>query len=119
MYDFTPATAKDYESEEVELFRDLHAQFILKGFEKMPRGMTGLDSGQPWFIYWLSQALETLNSEGVELTPEMRSRCVSYLAQCQNHDEGGFGGAPKHISHLASTYAAILAVVNIGTEEAY
>ena len=53
-HEFTPANAKDYESEDVELFRDLHAEFVLKGFEKMPKGMTGLDSGQPWFIYWLS-----------------------------------------------------------------
>ena len=49
----------------------------------------------------------------------MKSRCVKYLAKCQNNEEGGFGGAPYHISHLASTYAAILAVVNIGTEEAF
>jgi prenyltransferase beta subunit len=33
--------------------------------------------------------------------------------------EGGFAGAPFHMSHIASTYAAILALVNIGTEEAF
>ena len=44
---------------------------------------------------------------------------MKYLAQCQNKEEGGFAGAPYHQSHIASTYAAILAVVNIGTEEAY
>lgn len=54
IHNFTPANAKDYENEEVELFRDLHAKFIMKGFDRMPRGMTGLDSGQPWFIYWLT-----------------------------------------------------------------
>ena len=50
---------------------------------------------------------------------DMKSRCVQYLARCQNKDEGGFGGAPFHISHIASTYAGILAMVNIGTEEAF
>ncbi len=49
----------------------------------------------------------------------MKKRCVEYLARCQNTDEGGFGGAPFHISHMASTYAGILAMVNIGTEEAF
>jgi prenyltransferase beta subunit len=43
---------------------------------------------------------------------------VQYLARCQNK-EGGFGGAPFHLSHIASTYAGILALVNIGTEEAF
>jgi len=85
----------------------------------MPRSMTGLDSGQPWFIYWLSEALEVFNVEGCKLDDDMRSRCVQYLARCQNKEEGGFAGAPFHMSHIASTYAAILAMVNIGTEEAF
>jgi protein farnesyltransferase subunit beta len=41
------------------------------------------------------------------------------LAACQNKEEGGFGGAPYHMSHVASTYAAMLAIVNIGTQEAF
>lgn len=44
---------------------------------------------------------------------------MSYLRQCQNKKEGGFSGAPYLQSHIASTYAAMLAVVNIGTEEAF
>ena len=54
IYEFTPANAKDYENDDVELYREMHAKFVMKGFDKMPRGMTGLDTGQPWFIYWLS-----------------------------------------------------------------
>ena len=49
----------------------------------------------------------------------MKSRCCSYLRQCHNKEEGGFAGAPYHRSHVASSYAAILAIVNIGTQEAY
>lgn len=49
----------------------------------------------------------------------MKSRCVSYLSQCHNAEEGGFRGAPHIMSHVASTYAAIMAIVNIGTEEAF
>lgn len=50
---------------------------------------------------------------------EIKERCVSYLRQCHNSDEGGFRGAPHLTSHVASTYAAIMAIVNIGTQEAY
>lgn len=32
---------------------------------------------------------------------------------------GGFGGGPRHLSHSASTYAAVLALMVIGTPEAY
>jgi hypothetical protein len=45
MAEFDPATAKDYNFEISEIYQDLHAKFISKGFAKMPRGMTGLDSG--------------------------------------------------------------------------
>ena len=49
----------------------------------------------------------------------MRDRCAEYLRQCHNPDEGGFRGAPYMSSHIASTYAAIMAIVNVGTEKAY
>ena len=45
IFEFSPPNAKDYELTEAELFKDLHAKFSAKGFEKMPKGMTGLDSG--------------------------------------------------------------------------
>nr|CAH7760194.1 unnamed protein product [Callosobruchus chinensis] len=37
--------------------------------------------------------------------------------RCQSPD-GGFGGGPGQYAHLASTYAAVLALVVLGTEEA-
>lgn len=52
------------------------------------------------------------------LTDEEKQKCVEYLRRCHNPD-GGFAGAPFHQSHVASSYAAMLAIVNIGTEEAY
>ena len=116
--EFDPPSAKDYEQDIAEVFKELHAKFVSKGFQRMPRGMTGLDSGLPWFLYWLTHSLEVMNVEGFELTDDQKSRCVQYLARCQNK-EGGFGGAPFHLSHIASTYAGILALVNIGTEEAF
>lgn len=47
IFDFEPAKAKQYDMDEdvVDLFRDLHSKFVFKGFQKMPKGMTGLDSG--------------------------------------------------------------------------
>lgn len=49
----------------------------------------------------------------------MKERCISYLQQCHNPVEGGFRGAPYIISHVASTYAAVMAIVNLSSEKAY
>ena len=49
----------------------------------------------------------------------MKKRCCAYLRRCWNEKEGGFAGAPGLKVHIASNYAAMLAIVNIGTEEAY
>jgi hypothetical protein len=33
IFDFDPPTAKDYELADAELYKELHAKFILKGFK--------------------------------------------------------------------------------------
>ena len=47
IFEFDPPSAKDYcmDDDVVDLFRDLHAEFAMKGFTKLPKGMQGLDSG--------------------------------------------------------------------------
>ena len=46
------------------------------------------------------------------------SSVIDFLKRCQARD-GGFGGGPGQLAHLAPTYAAVLALCTIGTEEAY
>lgn len=81
--------------------------------------MVGQDSGQPWFLFWNLQSFELLDQKNTKLDPDMKDRCAEYLRQCHNPEEGGFRGAPYMMSHIASTYAAIMAIVNVGTEKAY
>jgi protein farnesyltransferase subunit beta len=81
--------------------------------------MVGQDGGQPWFLFWNSQSLELMAQPNQRLDAEMKERCVQYLGQCHNSEEGGFRGAPYIASHVASSYAAVIAIVNIGTKEAY
>lgn len=40
------------------------------------------------------------------------------MSGCQ-HLDGGFGGGPNQLAHLASTFAAVSAVAVLGTKEAY
>lgn len=39
-----------------------------------------------------------------------------YRCQCKN---GGFGGGPGQLAHLAPTYAAVNALITIGSPAAY
>ena len=48
--------------DDCELYRDKSAFFQYAQFEKLSRGMLGQDSGQPWFLYWLLNAIEVCNT---------------------------------------------------------
>ena len=81
--------------------------------------MVGQDGGQPWFLFWNTQSLELLGLENFKLDLDVKKRCISYLEQCHNAETGGFRGAPHLMSHVASSYAAVMAIVNISNEQAY
>ena len=55
---------------------------------------------------------------GVGLTHEQQLQCVEYL-RALKHPDGGFCGGVGLLPHLISTFAAVMAIVSIGTEEAY
>jgi len=42
---------------------------------------------------------------------------VSFLSSCQ-HPQGGYGGGPCQLAHLAPTYAAVSALLTLGGQEA-
>lgn len=45
VFEFDPPEAKSYKIEEAEIYRELHAAYVSKGFTKLGRGMQGVDSG--------------------------------------------------------------------------
>ena len=67
--------------------------FIFAMFDKFPKYMLSQDGGQPWFLFWLTNALEVCNQSHFKLSNDMRSRCCAYLRRCWNDKEGGFAGA--------------------------
>lgn len=66
-------------------------------------------------LYWCLHGLDLM---GVRVSDELSRRCVSLLSRCQ-HKDGGFGGGPGQLGHLAPTYAAVLSIAVLGTREAY
>lgn len=101
------------EKDEIRLLREKHVAYLKKNLGQLSSSFACLDASRPWMIYWILQALFLLNEEPVERYPDV----VSTLRSMQN-DSGGFGGGPQQLSHFAPTYAAVLSLCIIGTDEA-
>ncbi|XP_018667025.2 protein farnesyltransferase subunit beta isoform X1 [Ciona intestinalis] len=104
----------DVEPEAV-LHTENHVPYLLRGLEHLSKSYQCLDSSRPWLCYWIVHSLSLLNHP---IPDEMKSRICKFLSKCQNKD-GGFGGGPGQMSHLAPTYAAINCLCSIATKEAY
>eukprot|EP01105_Mastigella_eilhardi_P005123 TRINITY_DN16918_c0_g1_i1.p1 TRINITY_DN16918_c0_g1~~TRINITY_DN16918_c0_g1_i1.p1 ORF type:complete len:392 (-),score=75.93 TRINITY_DN16918_c0_g1_i1:59-1234(-) len=91
-----------------------HVEFVRRCVEGLGDKHQALDASQPWLCYWSLNTLELLGA----FPDELASKCAQTLAQYQD-SKGGFGGGRFQVPHLAATYAAVNAVVTVGTEEAY
>lgn len=99
----------------LNLNRSEHARFIRGALGELPGGFSSLDASRPWIAYWATHALNLLDvPHNKSVTP---AALTSFLSSCKA-ETGGFAGGPYQIPHLAPTYAAICALVSIGTPEA-
>eukprot|EP00727_Mastigamoeba_balamuthi_P009844 m51a1_g5482 hypothetical protein (395) ;mRNA; f:311850-313386 len=92
-----------------------HSQYLFASIEGLSAGYCTLDASQPWLLYWSLNAVDLL---GLPITPELAANAVKTLAACQS-PTGGFGGGPGQLAHLAATYAAVRALMVVGTRDAY
>lgn len=113
---FINSAKNDGESSEGMRFdRDLHKDWLYRGLNSIPTNMAGLDASRPWFIFWISHALELLGEFDEQ---QYAPKVASFIHHCQS-PTGGFGGGPMQLAHLAPTYAAISGLLVAGTEDAY
>ncbi|KAJ5619732.1 hypothetical protein N7510_003716 [Penicillium lagena] len=96
------------------LQRDEHVAYLYDSLEDYPAGFVAMDASRPWMVYW---ALAGLSLLGEDVT-RFRERVVESLRPMQN-PTGGFGGGHGQSSHLAGSYATILALAMVGGEEAF
>ncbi|KAF7547767.1 hypothetical protein G7Z17_g7511 [Cylindrodendrum hubeiense] len=96
------------------LDRGRHINFLHKQLGKLPGAFTSADPSRPWFFYWCLAGLSLL---GEDVAP-YRERLIETVRPMQNA-LGGFAGGFGQTSHLATTYATVLALALVGGDEAY
>ena len=112
-----PADAEspgDWETSVAVLQREEHVAYLLKSLRRLSAGFVVLDASRCWLCYWITHALALL---GEALPADVADDVVAFLALCQRAD-GGFGGGPGQMAHLAPTYAAVCCLATIATDAA-
>lgn len=110
---------------EVRLLREQHLIYVMRGLRYLGPGFICLDASRPWLCYWMLHSIDLLKgleakgeAAHADADAELLTHVMTTMAFCQNIG-GGFGGGPQQLSHCAPTYAAVLALLIVGTEEAY
>ncbi|KAI6170687.1 Prenyltransferase squalene oxidase domain containing protein [Aphelenchoides bicaudatus] len=96
------------------LEREKHITYILRQLNSAGR-FSKMDASRSWYCFWGINSLRMLN---YDIPEDLATRIINFLKLCEN-ETGGYGGAPGQLSHLAPTYASVMALISIGTKEAF
>lgn len=96
------------------LDRERHARFLHKQLGRLPAPFMAADASRPWFLYWCLNGLRLL---GEDVSPYRES--LVETARSMQNGTGGFGGGNGQLSHLATTYAVVLALALVGGADVY
>lgn len=98
----------------LELQRDEHIIYLNEGLKQLGPSFVALDSSRPWLCYWIIHSMALL---GESLDYQLENNAIDFLNRCQDPN-GGFGGGPGQMPHLATTYAAVNSIVTLGGQKA-
>ncbi|MEW5299125.1 MAG: hypothetical protein WDW36_002169 [Sanguina aurantia] len=99
----------------LKLTRAVHIPYVQAGLGQLSAGFACLDASRPWMCYWLVHSLALLDAPLPD--DPCQEQIIHFLSCCQ-HAEGGFGGGPFQVPHLAPSYAAVSALVTLGSPAA-
>ncbi|KAH8201432.1 hypothetical protein TruAng_004432 [Truncatella angustata] len=88
--------------------------FLRHTLGQLPAPFVMADASRPWSLYW---ALNGMSLVGEDVS-DLREGLIATAQHLQN-DSGGFAGGFGQTSHLATTYATVLALAIVGGEDAY
>lgn len=96
-------------------YRKEHIRYLERCLRYLSTGYECLDASRPWLVYWIMQSAHLLN---FKFSDEILEDVIHFLKKCQ-YVTGGFGGGPSQYPHLAPTYAAVLSLCLIESDEAF
>lgn len=102
------------QSSRARLLRSEHIRYCRKLLTRLSSSFESLSASRPWLFYWPLHSLDLL---GVDMQ-EYAARSAESLSRLQA-DTGGFRGGYDQIPHAAPTYAAVNAIMTLGSEEGY
>ncbi|KAF3971884.1 hypothetical protein CMV_004555 [Castanea mollissima] len=112
IFDLFADLPRNAKSALVELQRDNHLEYLTKGLKRLDPSFCVLDANRPWLCYWILHSIALL---GDYVEHEVEDNVVDFLSRCQDPN-GGYGGGPGQLPHLATTYAAVNALITVGGE---
>ncbi|KAL6518842.1 hypothetical protein OROHE_017595 [Orobanche hederae] len=145
IYDLVHQLPPHAQSVNFELRRDNHLEYLTKSLKQLGPNFAVLDankvtevrkklmpqictrthvlrasSGQfsslanrPWLCYWIIHSIALL---GDCVDDKLENDVIEFLRRCQDPN-GGYGGGPGQMPHLATTYAAINTLITVGGHE--
>lgn len=97
------------------LVRERHIRWLKRNLRGISKGYQSYDALQPWVLFWIVHSFNVLD---VPLTAADADAVVHRLSAMQAVG-GGYGGGPGQSAHIASTFAAVMALLSVGTADAH
>ncbi|CAN4082456.1 unnamed protein product [Withania somnifera] len=114
IYDYFYSISPNSQSLLLELQRDKHIDYLTRGLRKLGPSFSVLDANRPWICYWTFHSIALL---GESVDAKLENDAIDFLTRCQDKD-GGYGGGPDQMPHLATTYAAVNSLITLGSPKA-
>lgn len=115
--DFDTKNSEDY-NKDVKVLNDKHIEFSLFHKNQLSSGYAALDSGLPWFSYWVLNIFDIFGIKEYSMSDEFKSHFITYM-KFLIHSNGGIMGYSYGESQLIASYAGILSIISIDSKEAY
>jgi protein farnesyltransferase subunit beta len=116
-HNFETKNSEGY-NDNVNVFNENHLQFAMFHKNQLSSGYAALDSGLPWFSYWVLNIFDIFGINEYTMSSDFKSNFITYL-KFLIHPHGGLMGYSFGESQLIATYAGILSIISLDCEEAY
>ncbi|GER35749.1 farnesyl-protein transferase beta subunit [Striga asiatica] len=110
IYDIVHQLPPHAQAVNFELRRDNHIEYLTKSLKQLGPSFAVLDANRPWLCYWIMHSIALL---GDCVDDKLENDIIGFLQRCQDQN-GGYGGGPGQMPHLATTYAAINTLLTVG-----